>query len=307
MPWYGGLIGFRREEPLAPLTSFGLGGPAEFYCEPPGEEALALTLRRAAEARVPVNVLGHGTNLLVADAGVSGLVIRLPEDSFGRFRAQGERLLVGGAQSLPGLVLRAAQRGWGGLETLAGVPGSVGAALRGNSGGRTGEIAARVLYVAGFRWDGAPFCHQRSDCGFGYRRSLLQDAIVTRCEMQIESAAPETCCRRVKDLLHAKCATQPVVSRSAGCVFKNPASPVLPPAGRLIEGAGLKGFRIGGASVSRRHANFIVCTGEARASHVAQVIRFIRQRIYREFGIRLELEIETWGFAPGELPAVEAA
>lgn len=296
MTWYRGLETFVREcVPLAPLTNYRVGGPAEFLAEPPGEEALSMVLRRASDAALPVRMLGHGTNLLVSDAGVSGLVVRLPKQGFSGLDRNGTEVKVGAGYSLPGLVKWSANAGCGGLECLAGVPGTVGAALRMNAGGKYGEIGARVTRVYGVHMDGMPFSYSHDACGFVYRDSGLKGRIVTRCEMTVEESTPEGCWAGVRSILDEKKASQPLADRSAGCVFKNPKRHGVPPAGKLIDELGLKGFRIGGASVSPKHANFLVCDAGARASDVTALIRMIRERARVERGVELELEIEVWG------------
>mgnify|MGYP001561368419 CR=1 FL=1 len=230
LPWHHGLESFVRERvPLAQMTNYRVGGPAEFFAEPPGEEALTLVLRRAAEHALPVRMLGHGTNLLVADAGVKGLVLRLPKEGFSTLNRTDKRLEVGAGHSLPSLVKWSADAGLGGLEGLVGVPGTVGAALRMNAGGKYGEISDRVMRVAGCRMDGARFDLRREECGFRYRDSGLKGRIVTRCEMALDEAAPDESRDTLRRILDEKRATQPLADRSAGCVFKNPRLPGVPP------------------------------------------------------------------------------
>lgn len=305
MTWYRGLESFVRPGvSLAPLTSYRVGGPAEYFAEPPGEEALGMVLRRAHEEAIPVNLLGHGTNLLVGDRGVKGLVLRLPKQGFAELREDGTRLHVGAGHSLPGLVKWSVARNRGGLACLVGVPGTVGAALRMNAGGKYGEIGARVRGVWGFAMDGTRFAYDRAHCGFQYRDSGLKGRIVTRCELEIEDDR-DPCAERLdaRQVLEEKRATQPLAARSAGCVFKNPKRPGVAPAGKLIDDLGLKGRRIGGAEVSTRHANFLVTHPGATAADLAALIRLIRTRVLRERGVWLDLEIAAWGLSDEELGA----
>jgi len=304
MVWYQDLEAFVRERvPLAPLTNYRVGGPAEYFAEPPDEDALTCVLRRAAEHDMPVRMLGHGTNLLVSDAGVRGLVVRLPKSGFAQLRRDGATVYVGAGHSLPGLVKWSVGAGLGGLECLVGVPGTVGAALRMNAGGKYGEIGTRISNVAGCSFDGRAFEVRGSDCGFGYRDSDLKHGMVTRCEMKLEDSAPEHGAQELRRILEEKRATQPLSDRSAGCVFKNPKRPGVPPAGRLIDEQGFKGVRLGRACVSAVHANFLVCEAGATAADLARLIRCIRTRVLRENGVLLELEIEAWGFEKNELAA----
>lgn len=302
MLWYRRLESFVREQiPLAPLTNYRVGGPAEFFAEPPGEEALRMVLRQAAEEEIPVRVLGRGTNLLVSDAGVRGLVVRLPAGEFSGLERYGTRLRAGAGHSLPALVKWSVAQGLGGLECLAGVPGTVGAALRMNAGGKYGEIRSRVRSVSGFTRAGAPFRFEPHACGFVYRGSALKDCIVTRCELELEEGSSALGSERVRGILDEKRATQPLAGRSAGCVFKNSRLPGVPPAGRIIDELGFKGQRVGGARVSSLHANFLVCDGNAHAADVLELIRRIRERAAHERGVELELELEAWGVRDEEL------
>jgi UDP-N-acetylmuramate dehydrogenase len=187
------------------------------------------------------------------------------------------------------------------LEPLQGIPGTVGAALRMNAGGKYGAIASHVRRVYGFERDGSPFKLTPAECGFAYRGSNLGERLVIGCELELEPGDPAAGRQRLLDILKEKCRSQPVKARSAGCVFKNPSQPGAPPAGKLIDESGLKGCRVGGASVSLLHANFLVCGSGATASDVARLIQLVRQRVFEDSGIKLDLEIETWGFAEGEL------
>jgi len=292
----------RMKVPLAPLTAYRVGGPAEYLAEPPDEPALARVLARAAAAAVPVRVLGQGTNLLVADDGVDGLVVRLPRNGFAPCELDGMSLRVGAGHSLPALVRWSLARGLTGLEFLAGVPGTVGAALRMNAGGKYGQIASRVQGVYGRALDGRPFRAGATECGFAYRDSRLRDRLVTGCELAVQAARPAGHPQALfRQILEEKRASQPLVGRSAGCVFKNPAVPGAPPAGKLIEELGFKGHRAGGALVSPRHANFLICEGAARAADILELIRRIRARAWMGRGLRLELEIAVWGVPPESL------
>jgi UDP-N-acetylmuramate dehydrogenase len=291
----------REQVALAPMTTYRVGGPAEFFAQPPDAESLGALQGRAASESVSVRLLGHGTNLLVADEGVSGLVLRLPKNGFGFRRRNETKLEVGAGHSLPGLVKWSVVNGLSGLECLQGVPGTVGAALRMNAGGKYGEICSSVRRVRGFERDGTPFDFSKDECGFVYRGSGLSGRIVMDCELELRDGNPAEGAQKMAQILHEKCSSQPVSARSAGCVFKNPKRPGVPPAGRIIDELGLKGMRVGGAIVSDLHANFLVCEGAARATDLAQLIRAIRRRVLHERGIELELEVEVWGMEPHEL------
>ena len=294
----------RQNVLLAPMTTYKVGGHAEFFAEPQDPQTLGALLRRARGEQIGVRLLGHGTNLLVGDAGVSGLVIRLPKSGFAKVNQTGLSVRVGAGHSLPGLVKWSVSRCLTGLECLQGVPGTVGAALRMNAGGKHGEIGTRVRRVYGYEPDGSPFSFDVRACGFVYRNSALGGRIVMECELDLIAGDAEKSKRELTEILTEKCRTQPMNARSAGCVFKNPKIPGVPPAGRLIDELGLKSARVGGASVSIKHANFLICENGATARDLIELIRLIRTRVLQERGVRLELEVEAWGISADELIAV---
>ena len=187
------------------------------------------------------------------------------------------------------------------MECLQGVPGTVGAALRMNAGGKYGEICSRVHRVFGFEGDGSAFDVSAEQCGFTYRDSALAGHVVAGCELNLEEGDPMECRDRMDQILKEKCATQPLKARSAGCVFKNCKTPGVPPTGKLIDDLGFKGYRIGGAFVSALHANFLICAAGASSTDMVQLIRMLREKVWEQHGIILETEIETWGIDAEEL------
>jgi len=302
MSWYRGFESFVSEHvSLSKMTTYRVGGPAEFFALPPSSSALGELLWRAANENVPVRFLGHGTNLLVADRGVSGLIVKLPKTSFGFLKRSGNTLHIGAGHSLPGLVKWSVAQSLQGLECLQGVPGTVGAALRMNAGGKYGEICTTVRRVKGFERDGRAFDFSTADCGFKYRNSNLHGRIVTECEIELTPGDKLASEQMMTRILNEKCASQPVDARSAGCVFKNPKLPGSAPAGRMIDELGMKGLYIGGARISTLHANFLICEGSTSAADLAELIRMIRQRVYENRGILLDLEVEVWGMDAEEL------
>ncbi|HEY3323936.1 MAG TPA: UDP-N-acetylmuramate dehydrogenase [Planctomycetota bacterium] len=304
MSWSRGFEDFVRQKvPLAERTTYRVGGPAEFYVQPPDEATLGELLWRAAHAGLPVKFLGGGSNLLVGDEGVRGIVVRLPQNGFGALRRHGNVIRAGAAHSLPRLVNWTVSEGLLGLECLQGVPGTIGAALRMNAGGKYGDVGRFVRHVRGFELDGKRFEFEMRECGFGYRHSKLAGRIVTECEIELMPGNPETGRRLALDIDREKRASQPMDAHSAGCVFKNPSVPGVPSAGRLIDELGLKGHQVGGAAVSKMHANFLVNENGASAQDLTTLIRDVRQRVFDARGVMLELEIEVWGIPPEELGA----
>ncbi len=277
--------------PLANLTSFGLGGPAGHIVHPVEASDLGGILRRALECRVPVKVLGGGANVLVRDDGFDGLVIRLDDDTFRRISIDGERVYAGAGADLGELVRLCSRLGLAGLEGLAGIPGTVGGAICMNAGGRYGEIGQVVETVEVVEANGRPHRLTRAEVGFAYRHTALGDALVTGATLRLQRDDPAKVYARFKEIWLAKTRSQPMGEHSAGCIFTNPPGES---AGRLIDLAGLKGLRCGGARVSPKHANFIIGERGATAGDVLRLIDCVREVVRGKFGTELELEIDIW-------------
>lgn len=288
----------RLREPLAPQTSFRIGGPADVLVFPACAADVRDVVEIALEHRVPWTVLGNGSNLLVLDGGIRGLVLRL-DRRLGRITVEQSRVTVEAGASLPKLGRQAARRGLSGLEFTAGVPGTVGGALHTNAGCFGQEIGDVVESVTVLEADATWRNLSREQLAFRYRSSALRDrpAIAVAAVLALASADPDQVEARYQEVLSYKRRSQPLGAASAGCIFRNP--PGGEPAGRLIEAAGCKGWGWGGAQVSEQHANFIINTGQARAADVVTLIQRIREQVAACSGIWLELEIEVVG-EPGE-------
>lgn len=272
-------IPFRERAPLGPHTTLKVGGPADFYAEPRDEAEVAALWRAAREADLPFRVLGAGANVLIGDAGVRGVVARLT-----RLRHRRD-LHVQAGYSLPVLVKETVAAGLSGLECLAGVPATVGGAVRMNAGGRHGDMAGAVSYVDVVRSDGELRRLRPEEVGFRYRGTNLDDAVIVAAGLALR---PDRDVRdRYEEILSAKKRSQPLGSPNAGCMFKNPPGGR---AGRLIEEAGLKGERVGRVHVSRKHANFMINEGGATADDVFRLIDRVRSRV----AAPLELEVLVW-------------
>jgi len=289
-----------EHEPLAAHTWFGLGGPARWMARPRDADQLTELTRRCARAGLPLRVLGQGANLLVGDDGVDGVVVRLDHQAFKRIEwpapegPQGQEVTVraGAGADLGRLTLEAVRRGLAGLECMAGIPGTVGGAVRMNAGGRFGCIADVIRAVRVMHRDGRQAVVAREQAGFAYRRSGLEDVLILEAELALRRDDPARLHERYREVWEAKRRTQPLRENSAGCVFKNPPGHS---AGSLIDRAGLKGRKVGGAWVAREHANFIVAREGATAADVLELIGQIRSEVSGRFGVDLELEIELWG------------
>ena len=281
----------RQGEPLAMHTWFQLGGAAEYFAEPESAEQLIALVRRCHEENVEVRLLGQGSNILVRDEGTPGMVLHLSAPVFCGIRIEGRSLIVGGGALLGRVVTTAVHRGLAGLETLIGIPGTVGGALHGNAGTQSGSIG-QWIFNATVITTGGDVCQRGADeLVFGYRRSSLDDLVILEASCRLEEDNPHELAQRMQKHWIVKKASQPMGHQSAGCVFKNPRGAS---AGELIDDAGLKGTRIGGAVASDRHANFIVAEPECTAQDVLRLIELIRGQVRDRMGIELELELEIW-------------
>jgi UDP-N-acetylmuramate dehydrogenase len=281
----------RQSEPLAMHTWFQLGGPAEYFAEPETVDDLIALVRRYHEEKVPARLLGQGSNILVRDEGAPGLVIRLAAAAFCEIRVEGRSIVAGGGALLGRVVTTAVHGGLAGLETLIGIPGTVGGALHGNAGTRGGNIGQWTLQATVVTASGEVCQRGNDELIFGYRESSLDDLAILEVRCELEEDDPRQLAQRMQRHWIAKKASQPMGHQCAGCVFKNPRGAS---AGELIDRAGLKGTRFGGAVVSDRHANFIIAEPECTSQDVLRLIELVRSQVHERMGIELKLELEIW-------------
>jgi UDP-N-acetylmuramate dehydrogenase len=238
-----------------------------------------------------MRVLGGGSNLLVRDEGVPGVVLRLSHPAFSNITADGTIVTAGAGASLSHLISHSVKAGLAGLDTLVGIPGTVGGALHGNAGGKSGDIGQHVRSVRVVTVAGDSFVRKEDELEFAYRSSSLNELIILEAQFALHHEDPEEITRRMRKLWIMKKATQPLTFQSAGCIFKNPRGMS---AGWLIDQAGLKGTRIGDAEFSDRHANFIVTHPGATSRDVQRLIELARSKVSEQFGVDLELEVQIW-------------
>lgn len=284
-------VGVLRDAPIS--TWFGIGGRADALIAPAATDELIAALREHDPASGPVRVLGDGANLLVADDGADGLVVTLARLGDVHWTENG--LVAGAGANLPKLVVEAARRGLAGFEGLGGIPASLGGAVRMNAGGAFGEIGRSVRRVRVTDHAGREHTLTAAELEFGYRRSNLDGLIIIEVELALLPDDPAAVRSRLKEVMAHKKHAQPMADRSAGCVFQNPlVRGERVSAGRLIDKAGLKGARVGGASVSERHANFIVVDDAATAADVLELIGHVQSRVLEHQGIELVRELVVW-------------
>jgi len=284
---------FRTDVPLAPLTSFRIGGPAALYLEPRDDDDLAAASHAIRSSAIDFVVLGKGSNVLIADAGYEGLVIRLGRGY--RWAARdGDRLRAGAAMALPALAGVALSHRLDGLAFAVAIPASVGGAVRMNAGAHEGQISDVCERIELFELEeGVRRTIDANEAGFDYRRSKLpRGGVVVGATLLLRPGEPGQI-RAAMDAARAwRKATQPIAEPNCGSVFTNPPGDH---AARLIEAAGLKGLRVGGAHVSMKHANFIVAGPGTSAADVGSLIAQIRERVADHSGVTLEPEVKVIG------------
>jgi UDP-N-acetylmuramate dehydrogenase len=290
----------RSEAPLAPLTTFKVGGPAEWLLETTSSDETLDALRLAHQSSIAVTVLGGGSNVLIGDAGIRGLVMR-PRG--GRVEQTGaDRIRADAPITINGLVRWTINHGVAGLEAWAGTPGTVGGAIFGNAhfGGRLiGDLVDSVRLAGS---EGTPRDLRKSDMEFGYDRSRLQKTgeVLLSAVFTVSAGEPGALRDIARQSLAYRKRTQPLDTPSAGCIFQNPAAEdvpgdIPPSAGALVDRAGLKGASMGGARVSPTHANFIINDGDATAADIRTLIDLCRTRVRERFGVTLLEEIVYLG------------
>jgi UDP-N-acetylmuramate dehydrogenase len=289
------------DAPLAKMTWYGVGGAAEFLARPANEQQLSELMMQCATSEIPIRVLGSGANLLVSDEGVKGIVVKLDHANFSTLKIDGTTVTVGAGFDLAKLVLETAHAGLAGLEVLAGIPASVGGAVRMNAGGKFGEIGPVVSKVRVMDTHGEIYDRHRDDLVFGYRKSNIKAPIILDVEFDLSQDEPNGLMQQVKEIFMYKKNTQPLAEDSAGCAFKNPVmtepdtNPYLSySAGKLIDMAELKGFAIGGANISQRHANFVIAGDGCTASDIIKLLDHVYQTVLEKYGVRLQREIVIW-------------
>lgn len=276
---------------LAPYTWYKIGGPARYFVRPRGVEELQEAARRCTENDIPIYVLGLGANLLVGDAGVNGAVFRLTEDHWRRVRYDGNVAEVGAGVDMQRLVLRTCRQGLAGIECLAGIPGTIGGGIRMNAGGKFGDIGAVITRVTVMDIEGTVFERLKDDLVFDYRSTNIAARFILGATLELEEDDPERILKRTREIWMYKRNTQPLNTKNCGCIFKNPRGLS---AGALIDQAGLKGFRVGGAEVSDKHANFIIAHPGCSADDVMKLVKLIREKVYDKNQILLESEVQVW-------------
>ena len=280
-------------EPMTKHTSFHIGGPAELMAQPQSEAELQSLLLKAAEAAVPVTLVGNGSNLLVRDKGIRGLVIKLGS-MLRDIKVSGNVLTFGSGVSLAQASKKAAELGLSGMEFAVGIPGSIGGAVYMNAGAYDGEMSKVVKSVRVMDAAGEVSELSADELDFGYRHSALQGSskIVTSVTVELAAGDKQAIAEKMADFSNRRITKQPLELPSAGSMFKRPPGYF---AGTLIDQTGLKGYTVGGAQVSTKHAGFVVNIGGATAADVLQLISDVQAKVFAAHGVHLEPEVLVLG------------
>ncbi|KKW16921.1 MAG: UDP-N-acetylenolpyruvoylglucosamine reductase [Candidatus Magasanikbacteria bacterium GW2011_GWA2_50_22] len=309
------MVTIKRNVPLAPLTTFRIGGKADYFVDATGAFELAEAIECAGEHKLPTYIFSGGSNVLFSDKGFAGMVIRMTD---GGLQVSGEKILCGAGMPLFDVVRAARDAGLSGIERLAGVPGSFGGAIRGNAGAFGTEIGSVISSIKGYVRDtGMVREYSQKECGFAYRTSLFKkspDLIILSAEIKLTLGDKEELGRVIEDTVRKREAKHPQAAFCAGSFFMNPVvkdeklrrefekdTGMAPkddklPAGWLIDHVGLRGKKIGGVLVSDRHPNYLVNTGNATAEDVITLASLIKTRVRDELSVRLQEEVQFVGF-----------
>jgi UDP-N-acetylenolpyruvoylglucosamine reductase len=288
--------GAEPDYPLARLTTVRTGGPADWFARPTGSDQLVELLRWARETGVPVGVVGSGSNLLVADDGFRGLVLKL-DGELATIERDGERLLCGGGARLPSAAAKAAAWGLGGLEFGINIPGTVGGAVRMNANAYGGELGRVLDWVEVCTAEGSER-RAPADLSFSYRRSNLRPGdVVARAAFQLATGEPAPIKKVMAEMRSRRREAQPSGIKTFGSTFKNPEDERAQgmTAGQLLEAAGCRGMQSGGARFAEKHANFVENTGDATTADVLELMAEGRRLVKQRFGVELEPEVQVLG------------
>lgn len=290
---FGSAFGVLFNEPMDKYTSFRVGGPADMLAMPQNSQSLVALLKAAKKESIPVTIIGGGTNTLVSDKGIRGLVIVLRDLKSSPGREE-NTILAHGGERLSTIVKFAMDNGLSGLEFAAGIPGSLGGAIMMNAGTKDWDISRVIQRIDVIDTQTLAFKTMgREDLAFGYRGLETPDIIIVSARLALVQADPVKIKKTVDQNMKTKKKTQPVSQKSAGCFFKNPSS--LTPAGKLIEDAGLKGKQINGAMISKHHANFIVNIDNASCKDILALKNLVQKTVFEKFKIQLETEVKVTG------------
>ena len=281
----------RQQEPLAPYTWIRLGGAAEYFAEPTSVDELQQLVQRCCAEGISMRLLGGGSNILVREAGVVGMVIHLSAAPFSQVTVDGDTIKAGAAAKLGHVVSVAVGAGLAGLEQLVGIPGTLGGALRGNASTLNGYIGQWCSSVTVITHEGEIETRSRDQLRFSHQQSNLDELAILDADFQLERENEEQLTKRMQKQWIVKKANEPSSNECGGCVFRDPMGDS---AASTIEAAGFKGSSVGGAKVSERNANFIVVVADTKSDDVIALIEQIRSGVAEQLGVELEVNLQIW-------------
>jgi UDP-N-acetylmuramate dehydrogenase len=281
----------RRNEPLAPFTHLRLGGPAEMLIQPRSLDELSRVVRLCSAQKVPLRVLGSGCNMMVRDEGVSGAILRLSEPAFTSIQVEGNRVRAGTGAPVSAIIAAAARHGLAGLETLVGIPGTVGGAIRTNAGDRAGDIGQFVSEVEVLDSQGNVQVRKRDELRFADHATNLDDPVLLTVEFALEPDSPDALVKRMRRAWVHRKKAQPAHFQAAGRIFKDPRG--LEARGLLAQAVQAR-TKVGGAEVNERDPNYIIIHPGATSRDVLRLIDMMRARVAERFSVTLEQEIAVW-------------
>jgi UDP-N-acetylmuramate dehydrogenase len=281
----------REQEPLAAHTWLRLGGRARYFAEPTSIEEFASLVRRCQEAGQSVRVLGGGSNVLVRDEGVAGLVVSLAPAVFGRITTSGRRITAGGGARLGHVISAAVREGLAGLEQLVGIPGTVGGALHTNAGTHGGDIGQWTTSATVLNRRGEIVTRAKNELRFGYRQSSLDELAILEATFELEQGDAQRLTKQLQQAWILKRAAEPLSEQNTAMMFKSPGGVS---AADLIEQAGVQQLRVGQCEISERNPNFLVASSKAKSADALDLIEQVRQAVLDRTGVELELAIEVW-------------
>lgn len=282
------------DEPMANHTTFCVGGPADFFVKPANANEIYGAIKAAKKADMPWWIIGCGSDLLVSDEGLRGVVIEIGE-AMANINIESTKVIAQAGATNEAVAKAACAAGLAGYEFASGIPGSIGGAAIMNAGAYEGEFKDVARRVTCLYPDGSVRDLSANEAEWGYRHSMMGDKglIVLSVELELSPDAPEAIQERMDDLAQRRASKQPLEMASAGSAFKRPTGYF---AGKLIQDSGMQGHSVGSAQVSTKHAGFVVNTGSASAADVLQVIRDVQDAVKEKFGVELETEVKMWGF-----------
>ncbi len=299
--FFGGLkVEFEFDAQIGSMTHYAIGGRAEVLVKPKSVDSLCELLKRCYQSEAPLRILGKGANLLIDDIGVDGVVVKLDEPCFKstHFNREGsiDSLKVMAGADMSTTIMDTARRGLDGLTAMSGIPATIGGAIRMNAGGKYGSISDSLDSVTCITKEGETVTYDAHSIDFGYRESKISEPLILSATFKLLPYDPILIRERVLKIYAWKRTRQPLAEASAGCVFKNPIGKdgERISAGQLIDECGLKGEKIGGASISKSHANFIVTSPQATSRHVIELMELVQTQVFDETGIQLQNEIVIW-------------